>query len=114
TLLNLQQEFEELVFKAIEAEPALESENTLQGSVWEVVNSLIRVRRMTESEGDSASAVLSRIQARLQEGDLNQVLELIQQLHPEVQSVLASWLSKVQARSAAIAVVEEQLTKLEM
>ncbi len=113
TLAELQQEFDDLVFKAIDAAPVNSNDGSFQGSVIELINSLVQVRRLTETEGDDANAVLSRIEGRLSDGDLVQVLELTEQLHPQVQEVLGRWQNKVEARNEIVSAVEQLLAEVE-
>ena len=82
-----------------------------EGSVWDVLRRfvfrIIRVRRVGEMKGDSAVAILSRIEAGVEARDFSAVLfearGLAQSSHPRaglMLEVLRPWLSDVRAREA--------------
>ncbi|HSK41180.1 MAG TPA: mitofilin family membrane protein [Arenibaculum sp.] len=66
------------------------------------VGSLVTVRRVTGAiEGDDATAIVARAQARMEEGDLDAAVEEIAGLEGSAAAAAAFWLSDARARLAA-------------
>ena len=111
TLLELQNEFEDLITEALKAVETGAERGSIQDMARSIVSSLVQVRSLTPREGDDAVAVLSRLEERLKKGDLGSVLELYAQLPQPVQVTLESWKHKVQNRLDLLIAVEESLSK---
>ena len=111
TLLELQNEFEDLITEALKAVETGAESGSIQDMARSIVSSLVQVRSLTPREGDDAVAVLSRLEERLKKGDLESVLELYDQLPQPVQVTLESWKHKVQNRLDLLIAVEESLSK---
>lgn len=111
TLLELQNEFEDLITEALKAVETGAESGSIQDMARSIVSSLVQVRSLTPREGDDAVAVLSRLEERLKKGDLESVLELYGQLPQPVQVTLESWKQKVQNRLDLLIAVEESLSK---
>ena len=111
TLLELQNEFEDLITEALKAVETGAESGSIQDMARSIVSSLVQVRSLTPREGDDAVAVLSRLEERLKKGDLESVLELYAQLPQPVQVTLESWKHKVQNRLDLLIAVEESLSK---
>ncbi len=111
TLLELQNEFEDLITEALRAVETGAESGSIQDMARSIVSSLVQVRSLTPREGDDAVAVLSRLEERLKKGNLESVLELYAQLPQPVQVTLESWKQKVQNRLDLLVAVEESLSK---
>lgn len=111
TLLELQNEFEDLITEALKAVETGAESGSIQDMARSIVSSLVQVRSLTPREGDDAVAILSRLEERLKKGDLESVLELYGQLPQPVQVTLESWKQKVQNRLDLLIAVEESLSK---
>ncbi|MCY4307043.1 MAG: hypothetical protein OXC57_02085 [Rhodobacteraceae bacterium] len=111
TLLELQNEFEDLINEALKAVETGAESGSIQDMARSIVSSLVQVRSLTPREGDDAVAVLSRLEERLKKGDLESVLELYAQLPQPVQETLESWKQRVQNRLDLLIAVEETLSK---
>ncbi len=98
-LEDLKAEFVPLAHAAIKADVATEGESGIAAFLRSQVTS----RSLTPQEGNSADAVLSRIDPALQNDDLETVLREAEALPEASAGVLADWLARVQARSNALA-----------
>ena len=106
TLVELQNEFEELIAEALKAVETGAEAGSIQDMARSIVTSLVQVRSLTPREGDDAVAVLSRLEESLNKGNLGSVLALYAQLPPPVQESLALWKLKVQNRLDLIEALE--------
>lgn len=70
--------------------------------------SQVAARSLEPKEGDSADAILSRMDAALQSGQLNAVLDEAKGLTERARAPLQDWLTKIETRNA----VEDALTSL--
>ena len=64
-------------------------------------------RSLTEQEGDSPDAVLSRAEARLNEGDLAAALAELETLPEEGKAAMADWLERAQTRLSALNAIDD-------
>jgi len=95
----LKSEFVPLAHAAIKADVATEGESGIAAFLRSQVTS----RSLTPQEGNSADAVLSRMDPALQNDDLATVLQEADALPEASAAVLADWLARVQARHGALA-----------
>ena len=89
-------------------------DQSLVGRFLTSAQSVIRVRRIDGASGDSPEAVLSRMAARLEAGDLAGALKASAKLPDETAKALGSWLEQARARVALDAAAEgarDQLAK---
>jgi hypothetical protein len=78
--------------------------------------SLVRIRPAGETAGEDAPALVSRIEAALQRGDLMEALALYDRLPADAKEPASTWAARarqrVDADSAARALLDEALDKL--
>ncbi len=95
----LKADFVPLAHAAIKADVASSGESGLAAFLRAQITS----RSLTPQEGNSADAVLSRMDPALQNDDLATVLAEAEALPPAAADVMADWLARVQARRDALA-----------
>ena len=98
-LESLKADFVPLAHAAIKADVAAQGESGIAAFLRSQVTS----RSLTPQEGNSADAVLSRMDPALQNDDLATVLQEAEALPEASAAVLAGWLARVQARRDALA-----------
>jgi len=98
-LEDLKAAFVPLAHAAIKADVATEGDS----GIGAFLRSQVTSRSLTPQEGNSADAVLSRIDPALQNDDLALVLSEAEALPQAAKDALADWLAQVQARHAALA-----------
>ncbi len=98
-LETLKADFVPLAHAAIKADVAADGESGIAAFLRAQVTS----RSLTPQEGNSADAVLSRMDPALQNDDLETVLREAEALPEAAAAVMADWLARVQARHAALA-----------
>jgi hypothetical protein len=96
------------------ASTALEAENQPPGDsfaseLWSKAISVIRVRRKGDVPGDSTSAILARIEHRLEGEDLRAALSEAGQLSGPAAEIMAPWLETLKSKLAA----DEALARVE-
>jgi hypothetical protein len=64
---------------------------------------LVRIHRIEEVQGNDVGAVLSRIAADAERGDLSAALAELGKLPPQVRAPAEAWIKKAQAREGALA-----------
>lgn len=102
TLEELEQAYPLVAHAAIRADIAsTEGDGGLSG-LGSFLRSQVATRSLTPQEGDSADAVLSRLEAALKLDDLAQVLSEADSLPEAAKPEMVGWLSEVAARMAAI------------
>ena len=111
TLSELQRDFDGVARAVLDSVAEPES-----GSVFDKLVSgarnIVRVRRTGDVPGDGPEAVVARMEAALQSGDLEKVLAEAAGLPEKAQAAAATWLDKVRARrnvDEALIAVEESL-----
>lgn len=95
----LKADFVPLAHAAIKADVAADGESGLAA----FLRSQITSRSLTPQEGNSADAVLSRMDPALQNDDLETVLREAEALPEAAAAIMADWLARVQARNKALA-----------
>jgi hypothetical protein len=63
---------------------------------------LVRIRPVEEVAGNDTSAIVTRIEVKAGNGDLNGALAELAQLPPPVRAPADAWIKKAQARAAAV------------
>ncbi len=101
TLELLEQEFPLVAHAGIRADIAGTQDSGLSG-IGSFFRSQVATRSLTPQEGDSADAVLSRMEAALKLDDLAGVQSEAEGLSEPALGELEIWLGQVQARAAAI------------
>lgn len=84
------------------------------GRIGAFLRSQFSVRATQAQDGDSANAVLSRIEAATRAGDLDSALREFDALPPSAQAALADWADAARRRAAALsaaAVLSQSLTE---
>lgn len=89
--------FDDLAFAAIEADQSASSEGGVLGGVRSLVQSQFVTRSMTPQEGESADAVLSRMEAALRSEDLGRVLQESEALSEAARAPLSEWLTALRS-----------------
>ena len=64
---------------------------------------LVRIHRIEEMPGNDVAAVLARIAAAAERGDVSTALSELGKLPPQVRAPAEAWIKKAQAREAAVA-----------
>jgi hypothetical protein len=106
TTAALAQQFEAIA-------PALLREPDAEGGILSrLLNNaarLVEVRRVGESEGNSAEAVIARTEAKLDRGDLAGALAEVEALPPAKKVAAAGWIQAAQERRDAEMIVQQSL-----
>lgn len=95
TEATLRTGFADVALKALQARP---DGLAWYSRLWWSLKNIVAVRPVTESEGSSVGAVLSRAEARLNEGRLAAALAEIESLPVYSQTAIADWVAEAQAR----------------
>lgn len=95
---------------ALEADIEARTGGGILGQASARVRSVIAGRPAGEQPGDTADAVLSRIEARLREGDAAAALAEAESLPNSARNALGDWLDRLRARVAAAEAAERWLT----
>lgn len=111
-LAELRAGFRPVMNAAIDSE-ALPADGSVIDRLMAGAKSIVRVRKVTHDPGDtSAEAVVSRMEAALDDGRLGDVIAQSEKLSPKARAPMEDWLTKVTARHSvdrAIAGVEGRL-----
>ncbi|QPH55344.1 COG4223 family protein [Pontivivens ytuae] len=94
--------FAEPARAAVRADVAASEEDGVFGSASAFFRSRVSGRSLVEIEGDGADAILSRVEARLREGNLDAALEEASALPPPAAAELQTWFGQLQARAQAL------------
>lgn len=97
TTTSLQSSFRNIARSALDAERAPKSDSVLD-QFLSGAQSIVRVRRTGRVEGDTAEAVIARMEARLSEGDLAGALAEAAALKGPALEAAAPWIDKLEAR----------------
>jgi hypothetical protein len=107
TLGQLQADFPAAARIALSAARAEGADGGEAGGVGAFLRNQLNVRSVTPQEGDSADAVLSRAEAALRAGRLNETLAETASLPEVARGALSEWLTRAEIRSNALAAAEE-------
>ena len=94
SLATLQSAFDPAARAALAAAPA-------EPGPTGFLRSQVGLRSLTEREGDGVDAVLSRAQARLNDGDLRAAIEALDALEGRPSEEMSAWLDRARTRLAA-------------
>ncbi len=97
--------------KALDAENA-PADTSLSSEVWSKVRSFVRIRRKGNVEGDSARAILARVEYRLDNHDLSGAITEAETMKGAAAEAMAPWLAEVKAKLAADAALAQAETKI--
>lgn len=95
----------ELLAQLPKLQPAREDRAATTGWLDHLRNSASRLVRVTriDNAGADRAALLSRMKAAAERGDLQEAQKIVAQLPEQDRNVLAGWIDKVHARAAALA-----------
>jgi hypothetical protein len=105
---QLQEDFDAAAKAAIDAENQ-PTDDTLASEVWSRAKSFVRIRRKGDVEGEDTSAILARIEHRLQNRDLKATLSEAEKLEGPAAEAVAPWVAELKRKLAA----EEALARIE-
>jgi hypothetical protein len=105
---QLQEDFDAAAKAAIDAENQ-PTDDTLASEVWSRAKSFVRIRRKGDVEGEDTSAILARIEHRLQNRDLKATLAEAEKLDGPAAQAVAPWVAELKRKLAA----EEALARIE-
>ena len=102
TLDALEADYPVVAHAAIRADIAAGKDDGGLSGLGSFLRAQVATRSLTPQQGDSADAVLSRLEAALKLGDLAGVLREAEALPEAAAAEMAGWLAKVNARKAAL------------
>lgn len=102
TLDRLEEDYPLVAHAAIRADIAAGKNDGGLSGLGSFLRSQVATRSLTPQQGDSADAVLSRLEAALKLGNLAGVMAEAEQLPEAAAAEMAGWLVKVSARKAAL------------
>ena len=105
---QLSAEFNTAANAALDAENQPTDQSTAS-ELWSKAKSFIRVRRKGDVPGDTTSAILARVEHRVNAGDLAGAIREAVQLKGPAAEAFSPWLEKLKARRAA----DEALARVE-
>lgn len=110
SLARLSREFDVAARRAISAiagaAPESDADESLADSLSRRLSSMITIRRLDEAEGGSPSAILSRAEARLEEGDVAAALAELENLPAPGLEAMADWIAEARRRQEAKAALD--------
>jgi len=113
---RLAQEFSRLAAAMLRAARPVRIEGDLMDRLARSAASLVRIRSVGESAGEDAPALVSRIEAALQRGDIAEALAAFDRLPDEVRAPARDWATRarqrVEALSAARSLLDDALDTL--
>lgn len=112
TLASLQTGFPELARDALSVSRAEGVGGEEGGGLGAFLSSQLNVRSTRPQEGDSVDAILSRVEAAVSEGRLNDALAEAAGLPDVAKGALSEWLTQAEARAAALDAAETLATSL--
>ncbi len=102
TLASLQESFPDAARAALADDRDAAAESGETGGLTGFFKSQLGARSLTPQEGDGTDAVLSRAEAALREGQLNEALSEIETLPEVAQPAMADWAASAAGRAAAL------------
>lgn len=110
TILALRETFPQLAHEAIRAAIVADSGSGITAGIGGFLKAQVATRSLTPQTGDSADAVLSRMEEALRDEDLAGVLRETKALPDAAKNIMADWIGRVEARMG----VEAELAALEV
>jgi hypothetical protein len=107
TLGQLQADFPSAARAALATARSEGASGDESGGFGAFLRSQLNVRSVTPQEGDSADAILSRAEANLRDGLLNETIAEIATLPEVARGALSAWLTRAELRSNALAAADE-------
>ncbi len=107
TIKSLQESFPPAARAALSQSVTIAEDASVGERLTAFINRRTNARSLTEQEGDSPDAVLSRAEARLGEGDLAAAVAELDNLPEAGKAALENWLEQARTRLAAVAAVDE-------
>lgn len=102
TLTDLKASFSSAAHAGLKASIKGESSDSITGKLTGFLKSQVTVRSLEPQDGTSVDAVLSRIQAALDNDDLTEALSQAADLNGVSKAAMETWLSKANNRQAAL------------
>ena len=99
----LEESFPSMAHEAIRASIVAEAGDSVVSRAAAELRARTVGRSIVETEGDSTDAILSRVEARLREGALQEALAEAQSLPPAAAHVMSDWTERLQARADTLA-----------
>ncbi|QDL91462.1 hypothetical protein FDP22_06485 [Paroceanicella profunda] len=106
TLAALRADFPDAAHAAIRASLKAGAGTGIFDRATAFLSAQVASRSLTEQEGDSTDAILSRVDARLREDKLDAALTEAEALPPEAKEAMAGWLERAARRRDALAAYE--------
>ncbi len=107
TLVSLQQGFPDAARAALASVQTVPDDASTGERLTAFLKRQTNARSLTPRDGDDPDAVLSRAEARLNEGDLGAALAEVETLPNAAKSAMSGWLSEAHARADAMSAVDE-------
>ncbi len=107
TFKSLRDSFPDAARAALSASSVVSEDASTGERLTAFLKRRTNARSLTEQEGDGPDAVLSRAEARLDEGDLSAAVTELEDMPEAGKSALADWLEQAQTRLAALAAIDE-------
>ena len=111
TLIVLQQEFPDAARAALATVQTVPDDASTGQRLTAFLRRQTNARSLAPKEGDDPDAVLSRAEARLGEGRLNDALSELSALPDDAQSAMSGWLTDARTREAALQAVDALAAK---
>ena len=102
TVAGLVQEYPALARSALSLAAREDTPESTGGALGSFFKAQLNARSLTPQEGDSADAVLSRVEAAVKAQDLDTALSEIEALPDAPKEVFADWTAQVEARQGAV------------
>ncbi|MEJ6396637.1 COG4223 family protein [Yoonia sp. 208BN28-4] len=106
TLGQLQADFPAAARAALSTARAEGADGSESGGLTGFLQSQLNVRSVTPQEGTSVDAVLSRAEAALKDGNLNETMVEVTALPAVVRGTLSDWIARAETRIAAMQAVD--------
>ncbi|MDJ0640573.1 MAG: mitofilin family membrane protein [Paracoccaceae bacterium] len=107
TIKSLQESFPTVARTALSQSVTVAEDASVGERLTAFINRRTNARSLTEQEGDSPDAVLSRAEARLGEGDLAAAVAELDSLPEAGKAALEDWLEQARTRLTAVEAVDE-------
>ncbi|NNE80089.1 MAG: hypothetical protein HKN18_07430 [Silicimonas sp.] len=107
TLVSLQRSFPDVAREALATAQRIPDDASAGERLSAFLKRQTNARSLEPRQGSDADAVLSRAEASLSEGKLDQALDELSTLPDNAQSSMSAWLSKAETRATALRAVED-------